>query len=230
LETTARSLAGRPALADLAGFAARSAARRGAWEAALAWTARGLRARSDDLELQGLAHDYQLERDLASAGDSIATARAALELGLWRAETGRIEAALPLLQRAAAGLPHDAEAQRVYAVGLARRGDYAAASAVLARDGVRGLFPEEEALCGTLAEARAQLDRGAPLDLELLHEIGRVAFDAERYDLAAGAFAAALQRDPRDALALAHLGEMQVRVKTRIVHQPLTPRPILPGP
>ena len=94
---------------------------------------------------------------------------------------------------------------------------------------IRGRYPEEEGLCSTLAAARAALDRGTPLEPDLLHELGRVAFEAGRYDVAATAFGRALEIDPRDRLALAHLGEMQVRVKTRIVRTPLTPRAILPG-
>jgi tetratricopeptide (TPR) repeat protein len=228
LEQTAQRLAGRGELVDLAVYAAQAAARRHDWRRAQGWTARGLQQHPDDLELQGLAHDYQLEAELAAAGEPHAAARAAFELGLWRAETGRIAAALPLLRQAAAGLPDDSEAQRVYAVGLARQGDYAAASAVLAQEGIRGKFPEEEALCTTLAAARRDLDRGASVEPALLHEIGRVAFEAERYDVAAAAFARSLERDPRDALALAHLGEMQVRVKMRLVATPLAPRAIVP--
>jgi tetratricopeptide (TPR) repeat protein len=224
----AHRLAGEP---EVARREARFALRQGDAARAQAAAARGLGVLPDDAELWRLQERARLEARLARATSRgpAAEAAAALALGLWRAESGELDAAWPLLERAARLDPGSLEAQRARAVALAHRGDFAAAAGLLA-----GLGPglaAELRVCRRLADTEARLDSpGAPPPgVEALVELGRTHFDDGRFDRAARAFVAALRQNPRHGLALAHLGEMQVRSKLRIVAERLAPRSLVPG-
>jgi tetratricopeptide (TPR) repeat protein len=227
LEAAAARLRGAP-FAELARLAAESAARRTDWVEALRWVKRGLAAQPLDADLPGLGRWFELESQLqrADRANEPAAARAGLELGLFRAESGQVRQALPALQRAAAALQDTADARRAYAVALARLGDYAAALALLEMPGMTQ-WAQERDLCRALAQTQAGLAHDRPgLDVRLLRELGRAGFESERYDEALPAFLEILRQGPDDAEALAFVGEMQVRCKLRLVDARLQPRPV----
>src|SRR5262249_11676587 len=161
---------------------------------------------------------------VATAPDSNRLARAKVMLGIWRAERNELDAALPLLLDAVRLAPDDADALRTAAVAMARAGRYAEALELLQRPAARDSFQAERELCRKMARVSTDLAHGGTQDLDALFELGRTAFEANRYDAAAAAFVALLDVDPAHRLALAYLGEMQVRCKMRIVDQVLVPR------
>jgi hypothetical protein len=219
--------------AGIAARVARTALERGDWQTAATW----LRAAPRDPEIQSLVEWARLHERWVTADPSAAPG-AARELGLWHAERGSIAAALPLLEAAAAARRDDGETQRAWAVALAHAGRWAEAATVLSAPALAAEYATERALCRDLAAADAALARAgdgpvtastaATVDPALLMELGRAHFESERFAPAARAFAAILARDPGARLALAYLGEMQVRCKLRIVDRTFAPLRIVP--
>jgi tetratricopeptide (TPR) repeat protein len=189
------------------------------------WVRRGLERHPSSEHIRTWAARVQLEAALARNSSN---ARAAFELGLWWASRAEVERALPWLQQAAATRPEDAEIVRELGIALLHLERFDDAIAVFSRPSLRGALSAElgatrrlarsEALLESDSAARAQLDRPALLELATTH------FGNRRYDRAAAALVEMLRRDPADGAALALLSEMQVRVKLRIVPDPLTPR------
>ncbi len=181
-------------------------------DTARAWLQEGLALAPRDAELLALQRRLQLE----AAADSSA-AGMEFALGMWWAERGDVERALPLLERAAAtGAP---EALHAYAMGLAQRGRFAAAAHVLEP----GPATAERAALRALARAETQGASGS--GPAALMDLSTTLFRVREYDRAAAALMRLLHAAPADGAALALLCEIQVRTKLRIVPERLTPRP-----
>jgi len=208
---------------------ARSALRCGDWRAARAWLDRAARAGAGSIELQLLAEWCRLQTAAAVAPDERERSRAGTELGIWLAEHGKRDAALAVLLQAAGSPAAGAETWRALAIAHAQNAAYGAAREVLARANLQDVYAPEFELCSKLAAAATAIAAGVPVPPEIAFELGRGAFESGQYDAAAAAFAAVLRADPSHRLALAYLGEMQVRCKMRIVDQVLTPRAVLAG-
>lgn len=225
----ARAVLAAAAASDPGGAAervARMALARGDWRTARAWLDHAARAPERSAEWADLAAWCGLQARVANAAGPEERGRAEAELGIWYGERGKRRAAVEMLTRAVAAPGAGAETWRALAIAHAQSGAYAAARDVLVRGGVQGVYAAEFALCAQLAAAGDALAAGRAVPAEVAFELGRGLFEAEQYDSAAAAFAGALRADSRHRLALAYLGEMQVRCKMRIVNQRLTPRAV----
>ena len=211
--------------------AAFAALERGDFAAADAWIRRGLDRHPTDRVLAASMQRLRLERRFTGAGPT-ASGRDALELGLWWAERGEIDKALPWLERAAAARPHDAEFQRALAVGLAQLGKFEAAARTLEPVAARAGLGADLAALRRLARTSTGFmqsegnDSSPALEFDPAAgmEFAAAMFRVRRYDSAAAALVEILRRDPADGAALALLCEMQVRSKLRIVPERLSAR------
>jgi tetratricopeptide (TPR) repeat protein len=177
-----------------------------------------------DVELQLAAERLRLESKIHAANSDSAAGQAALAYGIFLSEVGEGEAALPWLDRAAAALPGDVEAQRAPAVARVRRAQFAPARRHLEASPLRADLEAEIALCRNYEEWETAVGRGTTVPRTALHELGRIQFDAGELDAAAASFLAILRDHPDDAQALAYLGEAQVRSKLRVASGRIAPR------
>ncbi len=229
-DSAANATAGAARVFHSAAFAALE---RGDFAAADAWIRRGLDRHPTDRVLAASMQRLRLERRFVGTGPT-ASGRDALELGLWWAERGEIDKALPWLERAASARPRDAESQRALAVGLAQLGKFEAAARTLEPVAARAGLGADLAALRRLARTSAGLWQSefgdsapAPeFDPAAGMEFAAAMFRVRRYDPAAAALVEILRRDPADGAALALLCEMQVRSKLLIVPERLNPRSI----
>ncbi len=234
-DSAARATGGAARVFHSAAF---TALERGDFAAADAWIRRGLDRHPTDRVLAASMQRLRLERRFAG-GELAASGRDALELGLWWAEHGEIDKALPWLQRAAAARPRDAESLRALAVGLAQLGKFEEAARTLepvaARAGLGADLAALRRLARTSAivailDARRHAGRDSAtspepeFDSAAGMELAAAMFRVRRYDAAAAVLVEILRRDPADGAALALLCEIQVRTKLRIVPERLTAR------
>ena len=225
----ARYHAALPAFADqprLFRSAVESALQQDDVDAAARWLQRGLEHHRGDVSLQTLAQRVEFERVVRASPSAEDGARAGAMLGLWWAEQGRIELALPWLRQAAEALPEEVEVVRALGVAEARAGRFGAAVTVFERPRVAAALRPEAAACRALARTEAAL-AGAEMprpERARWMELATTHFGDGRYDRAAAALVEILRDDAADADALALLCEMHVRAKLRIVDAPVTPR------
>lgn len=203
--------------------AARAALARGDRAAASTWVRRGLARHGDHTRLRILEERLRLEAARAAARGGAEEMQARLELALFRAEFGELDSVRAELEDLARAEPRNLEAQRAWGIALARAGDFESAVRFMAQSPVTAYLADEIAVCrGVLATERA-LQYGGVIPLPQLHELGRTHFESGRYARAAPAYARILEQDPANGLAIAYLGEMQVRSKLRIVPDRLAP-------
>jgi tetratricopeptide (TPR) repeat protein len=229
----ARAVLAEAAARDAGGVAervARMALARGDWRTAAAWLDPAARAAARSGEWAELTEWCGLQARAAQAGGAEERARAEAALGIWCGERGKRREAVDLLTRAVAAGTADAETWRALAIAHAQSGAYAAARDVLLQTNLQRVYEAEFDLCSKLAAAGSAIAAGHTVPAEVAFELGRGRFEAEQYDAAAAAFTAALRADPRHRLAMAYLGEMQVRCKMRVVNQTLTPRAVTGAP
>ena len=188
--------------------------------------ARGGAATSPNVELQVIAERVRLQSMLYAADSDSARARAGLALGVFLAEVGAWEAAMPWIERAAAALPGDLPAQRAPGVAHARRARFTEARRALEASPLRDELGDEIEACRRWEDAERAVETGTTLEDAILHDLGRTQFEAGRIDAAAATFVAILNHNPRDAPALNYLGEAQVRSKLRIAPERITPRAV----
>jgi 4-amino-4-deoxy-L-arabinose transferase-like glycosyltransferase/tetratricopeptide (TPR) repeat protein len=197
---------------------------RGEPDQALAWLERGLRREPQHAALQRQRQRATLELEVASAPALAESAGAALKLGLWWAAEGDIGRALPWFQTAASSGQPDATA--ACAIGLTQTGRFADAAAVLTGAGPG--FDAEQAALQQLLTAEREVQAAAAGDVRIdpvrAYDLAHTYFAAQRYDAAAGVLVQLLRQAPHHRDALALLGELQVRVKLRLVRETLTPR------
>jgi len=202
-----------------------------------AWIRRGLERQPTDRSLAGLLQRLRLERRFSGTRPG-ASGRDALELGLWWAERGDIDKALPWLRRAATDRPRDVESQRALAIALAQLGRFDEAARALEQSPpslgaeaapLRRLARADAAFAQrSAAEASAPgaaADTASSFAAPLWMELATALFHVRHYDRAAAVLMDILRADPAEGAALALLCEMHVRAKLRLVPEPLTPRP-----
>ena len=204
--------------------AARAALDAGDTATAGDWVQRGLMRHPTDRDLHLLAERVRVEAAAPAAAGT--PERAALEAGLWWAEQGDVERALPYLQRAADAAPSDGEALRALGVAFVHLGRFDAAARVFESAGPAARAELE--ICRALVRTESAVAGSAPAAAAELMDLATTHFQSRNYDRAAAALVQLLRTEPGNAAAMALLCEIQVRSKLRITPERLQPRDVTP--